>query len=194
MTGRSKGFAFLDFESKESAEAAAAALAGVRADDRELKVDVAEPGSKPTRERTFDGSRPPRAPLPPSDSSVFVGNLAFETSEEDIREAFEGTLGAGAVQRVRIAMDRETGRAKGFAHVDLSSPDLAGRAVNELANLEMNGRSMRVDHAQRRDPNAPPGAAPNAEGAEEAAGAAPKGDAAGLEPNAPPPNAEVAGC
>ena len=44
------------------------------------------------------------------------------------------------------------------------------------------------------EPKAPPGAAPNAEGAEEAAGAAPKGDAAGLEPKAPPPNAEVAGC
>ena len=151
-SGRSRGFAFLDFDTKETAESAVAALSGLEVDDRQLKIDLSEP-----KERSYkagdspSGDRAPRAPRPPSENSVFLGNLDFSTTEDAIKDMFESALGAGAVQKVRIATDRDTGRAKGFAHVDFGSADVAARAVAELNGVDLMGRPVRVDHAQRKE-------------------------------------------
>jgi RNA recognition motif-containing protein len=56
----------------------------------------------------------------------------FGVTEESIMGMCEEVLGAGTALKVRIATDRDTGRSKGFAHVDFASPDLASRAVAEL--------------------------------------------------------------
>ena len=122
MTGRSRGFAFLDFENKEAAESAVAALAGMQCEDRDLKIDLSEPKERRVGGESSNRDRAPRAPRPPSENSVFLGNLDFGTSEDAIAQIFEDTLGAGVVQKVRIAIDRDTGRAKGEPLVIQTDP------------------------------------------------------------------------
>ena len=60
-------------------------------------------------------------------------------------------------ERIRLSVDRETGRQKGFAHVDFKSEVLAKRAVNELNGIELMGRPLRIDYAISKN-NAPGGA------------------------------------
>ena len=115
MSGRSRGFAFLDFDDKSAAESAVAALNGLQVDGRDLKFDVSEPKERGAPREPRDnsrgdsrGERPPRV-QPSSENSIFVGNLDFSVSDQMIQEMCENVLGAGEVKKVRIAMDRETG-------------------------------------------------------------------------------------
>jgi cold-inducible RNA-binding protein len=79
--------------------------------------------------------------------SLFVGNLKFETSEGELRSLFEPF---GEVQRVHLAMDRETGRARGFAFVELTSDDAAAKAIAALDGKEVGGRALKVNEARPR--------------------------------------------
>jgi nucleolin len=125
---------------------AAVALDGGSMMDRYLAIKVAEStGSKPA----FGGARntaPRDQPLsakPEGCKTVFVGNLAWNASEDDIKAAFAE---CGNVWNVRLAMDRETGKPKGFAHVEFE--DEAGpEAAVKLTGTEIAGRAIRVDYA-----------------------------------------------
>ena len=75
--------------------------------------------------------------------TVFVGNLGFKTQDWSIKQFFES---CGEINQVRIAMG-EDGRAKGFAHVQFSSPDGAKKAM-ELNGVELDGRAVRLDLSQ----------------------------------------------
>jgi nucleolin len=82
--------------------------------------------------------------------SVFIGNLAWSVDENLVREMVADVVGANLLQNVRIAIDRETGRSKGFGHLDFGDQDTANRAVELLNNLEVEGRLIRADHAQNK--------------------------------------------
>jgi len=82
---------------------------------------------------------------------VFVGNLSFDTREEQIRELFAPI---GEVLDVSIPADRDTGRARGFAFVELATPKEAAAAIEQLNGRELDGRSIRVNGADDR-PSAP---------------------------------------
>ena len=82
---------------------------------------------------------------------MFVGNLSFDTREEQIRELFAPI---GEVLDVSIPADRDTGRARGFAFVELSTPKEAAAAIEQLNGRELDGRSIRVNGADDR-PSAP---------------------------------------
>jgi len=86
--------------------------------------------------------------------NLFVGNLNFQTSEAELRQLFAAY---GEVQRVHMAMDRETGRARGFAFVELASDEAAARAISELDGKELAGRNLKVNEAR---PRAERGSAP----------------------------------
>ncbi len=77
--------------------------------------------------------------------NVFVGNLSYGATEQSIRAAFEAY---GAVDRVNIITDRDTGQSKGFAFVEMSDSAAADRAIAELNGAELDGRALNVNEAR----------------------------------------------
>ena len=81
---------------------------------------------------------------------LYVGNLPWSTSEEELRQMFEAM---GTVESVALITDRETGRSRGFGFVELDDEG-AQKAISELDGKDMGGRALRVNEAQdkpRRD-------------------------------------------
>lgn len=81
-------------------------------------------------------------------TSIYVGNLPFSASEEEVREQFEPF---GSVHSVKMITDRETGRPRGFGFVEMDQ-DGATAAIQALNGKEMGGRPLRVNEAQERAP------------------------------------------
>ena len=78
-------------------------------------------------------------------TKLYVGNLPYETTESDLQALFAG---AGQVEAVNIMRDRTTGQARGFAFVEMSDVDGAQRAIAELDQHQMGGRSLAVNEAK----------------------------------------------
>jgi hypothetical protein len=78
---------------------------------------------------------------------LYVGNLPFTASEDEIRELFERH---GAVDKVSVITDRETGRPRGFAFVEMAEGSNADAAIQALDGRDFGGRSLRVNEAQDR--------------------------------------------
>jgi cold-inducible RNA-binding protein len=93
-------------------------------------------------------------------TKLYVGNLNYNTNEASLREAF-GANGR-EVTSVSIIMDRETGRSRGFAFVEMATPEGAQAALAELDGHEVDGRQLRINEARERDARGPggPGGAP----------------------------------
>jgi len=83
--------------------------------------------------------------------SIYVGNLPFSASEDELRTMFASY---GNVQSVKIVTDRDTGKPRGFAFVQMDA-DRAGTAVQELNGRQMGGRTLRINEAQERAPRSP---------------------------------------
>jgi len=81
----------------------------------------------------------------PMNTKLYVGNLPYETTESDLQSLFEG---AGQVSTVNIVRDRATGQARGFAFVEMSDTEGAQRAIAELNQHQMGGRSLTVNEAK----------------------------------------------
>lgn len=79
--------------------------------------------------------------------SIYVGNLAYEINKQDLHEVFNDY---GNVQRVHIPTDRETGRVRGFAFVELESEANEDKAIETLDGAEWMGRDLKVDKARPR--------------------------------------------
>jgi cold-inducible RNA-binding protein len=86
--------------------------------------------------------------------SLFVGNMSFQTSESDLRALFEPF---GQVTRVHMAMDRETGRARGFAFVEMPQDEEAAKAIAALDGKEFGGRNLKVNEARPKTEGRGPG-------------------------------------
>jgi RNA recognition motif-containing protein len=79
-------------------------------------------------------------------TKIYVGNLPFSATENDVRTLFEAH---GTVQSVALINDRETGRPRGFGFVEMPSAD-AQRAIQSLNGKDMGGRPLRINEAQER--------------------------------------------
>lgn len=79
--------------------------------------------------------------------SLFVGNLSFQTTEGALRELFEPF---GQITRIHIATDRDTGRSRGIAFVDMANDEDAARAMAALNGKELDGRALKVNEARPR--------------------------------------------
>ncbi|TMA25833.1 MAG: RNA-binding protein [Deltaproteobacteria bacterium] len=79
---------------------------------------------------------------------LFVGNLPFDATESQVRDFIEG--GARKARSVKIVTDKESGRSRGFAFVDLETDEEAQAAIAELNGKEMGGRALVVNEAQER--------------------------------------------
>src|ERR1700735_3455121 len=80
--------------------------------------------------------------------NLFVGNMSFQTTESEIRAAFEPF---GQVTRVHVVMDRETGRARGFAFVEMPNDEEAGKAIAGLDGKDVGGRNWKVKEARPKE-------------------------------------------
>jgi cold-inducible RNA-binding protein len=79
---------------------------------------------------------------------LYVGNLSFETTENDLQDLFEQH---GAVNEVHLITDRMTGRSRGFAFVTMNDNAQASAAMSALNSHELNGRALTVNEARPRE-------------------------------------------
>src|SRR6202167_3055793 len=98
------------------------------------------PASPPHRARTSTAQcRGPRL------KNIFVGNLSFNTSEDELRQMFEPF---GQVDRVSIMTDRDTGRSRGFGFVEMASNEDGEKAITALNGSQVGGRTLNVNEAR----------------------------------------------
>jgi cold-inducible RNA-binding protein len=77
--------------------------------------------------------------------NIFVGNLSFNTNEDELRQLFEGY---GQVERVSILTDRDTGRSRGFGFVEMVNNDDGDKAIAALNGSQVGGRTINVNEAR----------------------------------------------
>ena len=82
--------------------------------------------------------------------NIYIGNLSFEVTEDDLRSAFEDF---GSVDSVKIITDKYTGRSKGFAFVEMTDNDEAKAAISDMNDKEFMGRNLKVNEARPRTEN-----------------------------------------
>ena len=80
--------------------------------------------------------------------NIYVGNLSFNTTDRDLRQLFESY---GAIDEIRVIMDRDTGRSKGFGFVEMPDGTAARTAIAKLQGYEMDGRALTVNEAKPRE-------------------------------------------
>jgi cold-inducible RNA-binding protein len=79
---------------------------------------------------------------------LYVGNLAFETSSDNLQQLFAE---AGTVESVNVIEDRDTGRSRGFGFVEMSSKEEGQKAIEQFNGREVNGRTLNVNEAKPRE-------------------------------------------
>ena len=80
--------------------------------------------------------------------NIYIGNMSFDTTEDHLRQAFNGY---GEVSTVNIISDRDSGRPKGFAFVEMSEKSEAVAAISGLNGTELNGRALNVNEAKPKN-------------------------------------------
>lgn len=83
---------------------------------------------------------------------LFVGNLSYQTMENDLQDHFSQ---AGVVTSVNLMFDKVTGKSRGFAFVEFSTPEEAAKAVEQFHNQEFQGRALTVNIARPREERPP---------------------------------------
>jgi RNA recognition motif-containing protein len=86
--------------------------------------------------------------------NIYVGNLAFTTTDHDLRHLFEPY---GVVDEIRVIVDRDTGRSKGFGFIEMPNSTTAKTAIVGLQGTELAGRILTVNEAKPREPRREPG-------------------------------------
>ncbi len=81
--------------------------------------------------------------------NIFVRNISFNTTDNDLRGTFEAF---GEVSSARVIMDRETQRSRGFGFVEMATPEEAGKAVETLNEKQFQGRALTIKEALPREP------------------------------------------
>lgn len=80
--------------------------------------------------------------------NIYIGNLSFKTTEDELRQAFEGF---GEVSSVNIITDKFSGESRGFAFVEMTDKDAGMAAISGLNGQEMGGRTLKVNEARPRE-------------------------------------------
>ena len=84
--------------------------------------------------------------------NIYVGNLPYSISEDELKNAF-GKF--GSVTSVKIIIDKATGRSKGFAFVEMANSSEGNQAIKSLNETDLNGRNIKVNEARPREESAP---------------------------------------
>ena len=78
-------------------------------------------------------------------TNIFVGNLSYQTTQDDLQAAFAAY---GGVERVSVVTDRDTGQPRGFAFVEMTEAEGAQMAISQLNGAELHGRALNVNEAR----------------------------------------------
>ncbi|KIW86628.1 uncharacterized protein Z519_12753 [Cladophialophora bantiana CBS 173.52] len=147
--GRSKGYGYVEFVNAPDAAKAHAAKQGYELDGRVMNVDFAnkktDAGDKQEKRRQSYGDK-----LSEPSDTLFLGNLSFEITEDDVYNVFAPY---GTPTGVRIPTDKETGNVKGYGYVTFPTLDEAKAALEGAQGSYVKNRPMRVDYAQPRQQN-----------------------------------------
>jgi len=145
-TQKSRGFGYLTFTDTESAENALEELNGLSLDGRKVRVDRANRNQSAERRVSERDNR----------NTIFLGNLSWDVTADLLEDMLNDLLGPNQFLKVRVNIDKETGRMRGFAHVDFVDEEATERALTELDGIELLGRALRVDRAKRSDESKKP--------------------------------------
>ncbi|KAK6842212.1 nucleic acid-binding protein [Apiospora arundinis] len=143
QTGRSRGFGFVTFADAEAAKAAVEECNQSFWHGRRIRVEPRksnENAAPRTANRTMRNSEPTR--------SLYIGNIPYETSDADLNKLFRDLEN---VVDVRVAVDRNTGWPRGFAHADFADVESATKAHAMISKMELGGRPLRVDFSAVRE-------------------------------------------
>jgi RNA recognition motif-containing protein len=165
VSGRSKGFGQAYFISEQIRDFTLQALQMSELNGRELTVarsitgdrDETGGGGGGGRAHSSAGSGGVRTAETEGSKSIFLGNLDFEVTADDVADLVTDILGPRRIMSVRLAADPYTGRAKGYGHMDLKSEEDCDRAVSMLQGMPLRGRPLRVDFAANNNAKANPG-------------------------------------
>ncbi|KAI1109174.1 RNA-binding domain-containing protein [Nemania sp. NC0429] len=139
--GLSRGFGFVTYADKESAARAVDEANNSFWHGRRIVVDFRKQGSS----NKVGGTRGTDGPT----NSLYIGNIPYEASDSDLNAMFRSLEN---VTDVRVAVDRNTGWPRGFAHADFVDIESAKKAFEKLLQYNLGGRELRVDYAQHRTP------------------------------------------
>ncbi|KAI0022578.1 RNA-binding domain-containing protein [Xylariomycetidae sp. FL0641] len=134
--GLSRGFAFVVFQDQAAADQAVNETNQSFWHGRRIRVEHRKP---PTQARKGNVGEPTK--------SLYIGNIPYETSDADLNALFREL---DNVTDVRVAVDRNTGWPRGFAHADFNDVESAQKACEKLAKVELGGRPLRVDYAETK--------------------------------------------
>eukprot|EP00708_Paratrimastix_pyriformis_P002921 GAFH01001682.1.p1 GENE.GAFH01001682.1~~GAFH01001682.1.p1 ORF type:complete len:271 (+),score=90.77 GAFH01001682.1:434-1246(+) len=141
--GQAKGFGYIEFPTVEAAQAAMA-LNGAAIDGRTVRLDFAEARQeRPARSPVA----PAEGPKNPPSEKLFVGQLDFAATKEDLNAAF-GRF--GTITDVHIVMDKMTRRPKGFGYVSFQTVEQAQAAMQAMNGVAIRARPVRIDFAGER--------------------------------------------
>jgi len=143
-TGKSRGFGYVHFATADAVEKALA-MNGTEIDGRPVNIDRSMQADKSQvrekRAKSFGDT------VSPPSSTLFVGNLSFNVSEDTVWSFFNDY----GVKSVRLPTDRDTGRPKGFGYVEFEDVNGAKQAFEASNGAEIEGRAIRLDYSQPRD-------------------------------------------
>ncbi|KAM6305158.1 nucleolin [Aegotheles albertisi] len=134
--GRPKGYAFVEFPTAEDAKEALNSCNNTEIEGRAIRLELSSSGWQK------GGNMNARGGFNQQSKTLFVRGLSEDTTEETLRESFEGSISA------RIATDRDTGSSKGFGFVDFSSPEDAKAAKEAMEDGEIDGNKVILDFAK----------------------------------------------
>lgn len=140
ITGLNRGHAYVSFSTVEEAMAAHGTLNGMDLAGKSVRIDYAEVKARPAR-------APVASDKPPS-LKLFVGSVAEDATEDDLRELFQP---CGELTDMYIPKDANTGAGRGFAFVSYSTVDEAIAAMNTLNGAELAGKSIRLDYTEVKE-------------------------------------------
>ncbi|KAK9773673.1 hypothetical protein AB5N19_05462 [Seiridium cardinale] len=140
--GLSRGFAFVTFANRADADRAVAECNMSFWHGRRITVEH----RKNKNASVVSHRQPTEEPT----TSLYIGNIPYETSDADLNRLFRELEN---VTDVRVAVDRNTGWPRGFAHADFTDIESAIKAYEKIAATSMGGRMLRVDYSQKRSPN-----------------------------------------
>ncbi|PCG92477.1 Nucleotide-binding, alpha-beta plait [Penicillium occitanis (nom. inval.)] len=134
--GLSKGFGYVTYDSVEAAQRAIDGMNQQIFEGRRVLVQFTAAGPRAPKSRTFGG---------PATRSLYIGNLAYDLTDRELNELFKSVRN---VIEVRVAVDRQTGNPRGFAHADFLDVPSAQAALEILSGKAPHGRRLKVDFSQ----------------------------------------------
>ena len=142
-TGRSRGMCRIKYSTADGANKAVA-YNNTTVGDRTINVELNRAATGPSEGRKSFGGE--KKPIGEPTNTIFLGNLSWTITEEEVRETFKD---CGGIASVRIATDRETGKPRGFGHIEFHDLDGA-KACMALNGTDLGGRNVNMDYAEKR--------------------------------------------